>query len=60
MLCTKLQLADEGCLPIAEQITTTESAVGVLFFVILILTLVAVGAAVVFCYRRRLKRDMNK
>jgi hypothetical protein len=32
----------------------------VLFFVILTLALVAVGATVVCFYRRRLKKDMNK
>lgn len=35
-------------------------ATGILFFLLLVVTLVGVGAGVVYCYRKKLKRDMNK
>ena len=50
---------DDGCFTVVETVSQTETT-SVLFFVILTLALVAVGAAVVFFYRRRLKKDMNK
>lgn len=55
-----MQLDDQGCFTVIDTTTITSTATGVLFWVLLILTLVGVGAAVVYFYRRRLKRDMNK
>lgn len=60
ILCSKLQLNDEGCFTIVEQTTVVTSSVSIVFFVLLVVSLVLVGAAVVYCYRKKLKRDMNK
>jgi cbb3-type cytochrome oxidase subunit 3 len=57
-LCNKLLLTDSACFSIVD--TTTVTSTGMVFFVLLILTLVSVGAGVVYCYRKKLKREMNK
>lgn len=40
--------------------TITNTVIGALFYILLITVLVLAGAAVVYCYRKKLKRDMNK
>jgi uncharacterized ion transporter superfamily protein YfcC len=39
---------------------TVTTVTGVLFYVLLVVILVAIGAGVVYFYRKKLKRDMNK
>lgn len=59
-LCRKLELTDAGCFEVSESKTITTTVTGVVFYVVLVGVLLAVGAAVVICYRQRLKREMNK
>ena len=54
-----MQLEDQGCFQVSDSTTTTKT-VDTLFYVLLVIVLMTIGAGVVYFYRKKLKRDMNK
>jgi hypothetical protein len=57
-LCRKMSLEDNGCYEISSSIVTTSTST--LFYALLVIFLLITGAGVVYFYRKKLKRDMNK
>ena len=53
-----MSLEDVGCFEVSSKVITTVT--GTLFYILLVILLVSIGAAVVYFYRKKLKRDMNK
>lgn len=53
-----MSLEDEGCYEVTSRTVTTVT--GVLFYILLVVIMLAIGAGVVYFYRKKLKRDMNK
>jgi cbb3-type cytochrome oxidase subunit 3 len=60
IMCNKLSLQDDECNHITSTTNIATSVVGTIFFVLLIIMLLGLGAAAVYFYRKRLRRDMNK
>ena len=53
-----MSLEDAGCFEVSSKVITTVT--GIMFYILLVILLVSIGAAVVYFYRKKLKRDMNK
>jgi hypothetical protein len=61
VLCRKLGLDQEqGCSQVVTNESILETVVGWVFWLLLLAVLAGVGALVVYYYRNRLRREVNK